>query len=214
MQKWQNKFEEWWHGNESDDASHDLGHFRRVYKMAIRISEMDQVDADPLVLMAAAYFHDVVNPPKDSDLRSQASRLAAEKTREILREMNFPPEKIDGVAHAVLAHSFSAAIPAETIEAKVIQDADRMESLGAMGVARNMYVSGRMGSSMFHPDDPMAESDREYEDSRYALDHYELKLFKLPEMMQTPAGQKIAQERVQYLREYQERLRQEILGEV
>jgi len=213
MQIWQTTFENWWHENESDDASHDLGHFRRVYLMALRIADGENADTDGLVMMAAAYFHDVVNPPKDSPLRTKASGLAAEKAREILTQMKFPEDKLEAVAHAIKAHSFSAGFEAKTLEAKIIQDSDRMESLGAMGVCRNMYVSGRMGSALFHADDIMGEN-RELNDAAYALDHFELKLLKLPNMMQTKTGKEIAQERADFLVEFRKRLIQEITGEI
>ncbi|MBL1147602.1 MAG: HD domain-containing protein [Pseudomonadota bacterium] len=210
MQNWQQIFENWWHDNAADDAAHDLGHFRRVYKIALHIATQESEKSDPLVLLAAAYFHDVVNPPKNSDLRSKASTLSAEKAAEILAEMTFPQEKIPDVQHAIAAHSFSANIPAETIEAKIIQDADRMESLGAMGVARTMYVSGRLGRSLFHPDDPLAESARPLDDKEYGLDHFALKLMKLPAMMQTESGRRLATERAAYLEDFRAQLAKEI----
>lgn len=214
LQMWQDKFETWWQAQPCDDASHDLGHFRRVYLMALRIAAQENVSYDPMILLAAAYFHDLVNVPKNSPDRSRASTLSAEKTPEILSEMGFPEEKFDAIAHAIAAHSFSANIPAETIEAKIIQDADRMESVGAMGVARNMYVSGKMNSAMFHPDDPMGETNREKDDTKYALDHFDLKLLKIPAMMQTETGRKIAEERAEFLVMYRKRMVQEILGEI
>jgi len=213
MQNWQQLFEDWWHNNASDDASHDLGHFRRVYKIALHIAAQETETSDPLILLAAAYFHDVVNPPKNSDLRSKASTLSADKAADILTAMNFPQEKIPGIQHAIAAHSFSANIPAETIEAKIVQDADRMESLGAMGVARTMYVSGRLGRSLFHADDPLAENGRALDDKEYGLDHFTLKLMKLPAMMQTESGRKLATERAAYLEDFRAQLAKEIAAD-
>ncbi len=209
LSAWQSEFENWWHQNESDDASHDLGHFRRVYNVALEINEGEGGHADDLVLLAAAYFHDVVNPPKNSPLRSKASQLAAEKSKEILGDMGFPAEKLDDVAHAIAAHSFSAGIPAKTLEARILQDADRMEALGALGVARNMYTSGRMGTKLFHPEDPLGKN-RDLDDKQYALDHFELKLLKLPAMMQTDSGKRIAQDRADFLLTFRAQLLKEV----
>lgn len=210
QENWKDIFENWWHENESDDASHDLSHFRRVHTMAMYIAEREEEESDDLVMMAAAYFHDVVNPPKNSPLRSKASRMAAEKAEEILTEMNFPSEKIPAVKHAIETHSFSANIPPETIEAKIIQDADRMESLGAIAIARTMYVSGRLGRPLFHPEDPLAENGRELDDKEYGLDHFEVKLLKLPDMMQTKTGREIARSRADYLVDFRDQLVKEI----
>ncbi|MGM0422909.1 MAG: HD domain-containing protein [Pseudomonadota bacterium] len=208
--EWQSEFEDWWqaHGDESD-GSHDLGHFRRVYKLSLEIAQGEGGMADPLILLAGAYFHDVVNPPKDSPLRSQASQLSADKAAEILTDMNFPADKIAPVGHVIAAHSFSAGIPTETIEARILQDADRMEALGALGIARNMYVSGLMGSKLFHADDPLAKN-RMLDDRKYALDHFELKLLKLPAMMQTATGRRIAESRAEFLRVFRTQLLSEV----
>lgn len=214
MANWQNIFENWWHDNASDDASHDLSHFQRVYKLSCYIADHEDAQSDRDVLMAAAYFHDVVNPPKNSPLRSKASQMAADKAEEILKDMNFPAEKIPAVKHAIEAHSFSANIPATTLEAKIVQDADRMESLGAMGIARTMYVSGRLGRALFDPVDPLGENGRMLDDSEYGLDHFALKLLKLPKMMQTKTGQRIAQERADYLNAFRTQLLKEINCEI
>lgn len=210
LAEWQSEFENWWrdHGDH-DDGSHDLGHFRRVYKLSCDIADEEGGTADRLVFLAGAYFHDVVNPPKDSPLRSKASQLAAEKATSILAERGFPEDKLSAVAHVIAAHSFSAGIKPETLEAKILQDADRMEALGALGIARNMYVSGRMSSQLFHAEDPLAEN-RGLDDKKYALDHFEVKLLKLPAMMQTKAGRQIAESRAEFLRVYRTQLLKEI----
>lgn len=213
MKNWQQLFENWWHDNAGDDAAHDLGHFRRVYKTALYIAENETEESDPLVLLAAAYFHDVVNPPKNSDLRNKASTLSADKAAKILTAMAFPQDKIPAVQHAIAAHSFSANIAAESIEAKIIQDADRMESLGAIGIARTMYVSGRLGRSLFHPDDPLAEQGRAFDDKEYGLDHFALKLLKLPAMMQTETGRRLAADRAGYLEDFRRQIAKEIAAE-
>jgi len=97
---------------------------------------------------------------------------------------DFPAEKIKGVHHAIHAHSFSANVLPQTIEAKILQDADRLEALGAIGLARVFYVAGQLNTQLFHPEDPLAEQ-RIADDTLYALDHFPLKLFKLPSLMHT-----------------------------
>lgn len=181
---WKNKFEDYLKVNPLDDGSHDLSHFQRVWSLANRFATSS---ADKLTILASCYFHDIVNYPKNDLRRSQSSKDAAVKAKEILKDMDFPLEKLENVAHCIEAHSFSAGIEPETIEAMIVQDADRMESLGAIGLARTFYTAGRLNSQLFDENDPFAKS-RELDDRKFAVDHFELKLLKLPATMKTQAG--------------------------
>src|ERR1700748_2222518 len=108
LAKWERQFADYLetNGNHSD-GSHDLGHFQRVWKAAQHINHEEGDLADPLVLLAAAYFHDLVSLPKNHPERATSSRLSAEKTVELLTVHfeGFPAEKIEGVRHARHAHS-------------------------------------------------------------------------------------------------------------
>ncbi|MFY8099033.1 MAG: HD domain-containing protein [Allorhizobium sp.] len=180
------------HATEGDDGSHDLAHIHRVFKNAMKIQAGEGGDAK--ILAAAVLLHDCVAVEKSSPLRSQASRLAAEKASGILAGLGWPEEKIAAVAHAILTHSFSANIPPGTLEAKMLQDADRLDAIGMVGVARCFYIAGRMGSGLYHPGDPGAEH-RPLDDRSYAIDHFPAKLLKLSEGFQTATGARLAQER-------------------
>ena len=189
-------------GSSGGDGAHDSAHLERVWRNAQALL-VQHPEADALVVMAACYLHDLVNVPKDDPARNQASTRSAQLARHQLAWMNFPPEKLDAVAHAIAAHSFSANIPAETLEARIVQDADRLDGLGAVGLARMFYIAGRMGSSLAHPSDPLG-LQRELDDRRYSLDHIMVKLAKLPGMMQTPAGRLLAEERLARLLAFRE----------
>lgn len=99
----------------------------------------------------------------------------------------FPGGKLDTVVHAIEAHSFSAGIRPLTIEAKLVQDADRLDASSPIGLARLFYTAGRMGSALAHSTDPLGD-DRAMDDHAYALDHIGVKLDGLPGSMQTPTG--------------------------
>jgi len=189
-------------GSSGGDGAHDSSHLERVWRNAQALLEQHP-EADALVVMAACYLHDLVNLPKDDPERDQASRRSAKLARHQLAWMDFPPDRLDAVAHAIEAHSFSAAIPAESLEAKIVQDADRLDGLGAVGLARLFYIAGRMGSSLAHPDDPLG-AQREFDDRRYALDHIMVKLAKLPGMMQTRGGRAVAEQRLARLLAFRE----------
>jgi uncharacterized protein len=197
-----------------EDGSHDLGHFTRVWKSAAYINQEEGLGADPLILLTAAYFHDLVSLPKNHPDRTQSSRLSAEKTAQLLKEYfaGFPPEKIGGVYHAIHAHSFSAKVEPRTAEARILQDADRLEALGAIGLARVFYTAGKLNQRMFEPRDPMA-LHREADDQVFALDHFSIKLLKLPALMNTHTGRRIADVNADYLRGFLGKIGTEIAGE-
>ncbi|MFJ2488519.1 HD domain-containing protein [Pseudomonas sp. NPDC087639] len=191
----------------SDDGAHDLAHLQRVWHNVRTLQAEEGGDLE--VLLAAVLLHDCVAVEKNSPLRSQASRLAAEKACAVLADLKWPEAKINTVAHAIEAHSFSANITPITLEAKIVQDADRLDSLGMLGVARTFYVAGRMGSALYDPQDPEARH-RDYNDTRFCLDHFQTKLLHLADGFQTAAGQRLAQIRHQRLKGFMEQFKEEI----
>lgn len=180
------------HSTDSDDGSHDIAHIHRVFRNAMRIHASEGGDGE--VLAAAVLLHDCVAVEKNSPLRAQASRLAAEKASGILAGLGWDDARIAAVAHAILTHSFSANIAPESIEAKILQDADRLDAIGMVGVARCFYIAGRMGSGLYDPADPEAK-DRPLDDRRFAIDHFPAKLLKLSDGFQTATGRELATER-------------------
>jgi uncharacterized protein len=187
------------HATEGDDGSHDLAHILRVFKNAMRIHAEE--GGSGRILAAAVLLHDCVAVEKSSPLRSKASALAAQKASDILQAFGWAADAIAGVAHAITAHSFSANITPETVEARILQDADRLDAIGMVGAARCFYIGGRMASSLYDPFDPAAEN-RPLDDRRYAIDHFQAKLFKLADGFQTAAGRKLAAERDKRLRDF------------
>ena len=199
---WQQQLECWLEQHHAaDDGAHDIAHFRRVWKTSMALNREEGEQANPLILLAAAYLHDIVSLPKDHPQRHLSSQLAAKQALVILDELTFPASLIPAVCHAIEAHSFSANIPAQTLEARLIQDADRMEALGAIGLARVFYTSGRMQRAMFDPHDPLAKH-RPLDDQAFALDHFFIKLYRVAEGMQTEAGRRMAQKRKAFLEQY------------
>lgn len=190
------------------DAAHDIGHIRRVVANARRLAVTE--GADLRVVLPAAWLHDVVTVPKSSPDRARASQLAADAASAWLTAEGFPADLIPAVAHAVAAHSFSAGIAPETVEARVVQDADRLDALGAVGLARMFATAGAMGAALFHPDDPFHDADRPLDDRAFSLDHVDAKLLRLPETMQTAAGRAEAARRADVIRRFVADLRTEI----
>ncbi|HCT5581082.1 TPA: phosphohydrolase [Enterobacter kobei] len=211
--QWQQRFESWLDEHHaSEDSAHDISHFRRVWMTARKI--MIHHQADPLVVLTACYFHDIVSLPKNHPERSQSSRLAARKTRDILHRdfPDFPPDRFAAVEHAIEAHSFSAGIAPQSIEAKIVQDADRLEALGAIGLARVFAVSGALGVALFDAEDPFADA-RPLDDRAFALDHFQTKLLRLPDTMQTDVGRELAQHNADFLVHFMAKLSAELQGD-
>ncbi len=191
----------------AEDGAHDLSHLQRVWHNVRTLHAQEGGDLE--VLLASVLLHDSVAVEKNSPLRSQASRLAAEKASTVLASLDWPSAKIAAVIHAIEAHSFSANITPTTLEAKIMQDADRLDSLGMLGVARTFYIAGRMGSALYDPQDPQAKA-RDYDDKRFCLDHFQTKLLHLADGFQTTTGQHLAQIRHQRLKGFMELFEEEI----
>jgi uncharacterized protein len=164
------------------DAAHDCSHLLRMWSTAHTLL-VDQPAANALVVLVACMLHDCVNLPKNHPLRDQASRMAADQALKILRGLNFPEEQLAAVAHAIEAHSFSARIAPQTIESQIVQDADRLDALGPVGIARMFSVGGQLGRALAHASDPLARH-RPLDDTAYTLDHIAVKLATLPASMQ------------------------------
>lgn len=197
------------HAASLGDGSHDLGHILRVWANVRRL--MAEEGGDDEILLAATLLHDCVAVEKTSPLRSQASRLAAARAGDLLARLGWTAPRIAAVAHAIAAHSFSAAIAPETTEARILQDADRLDALGLIGVARCFYVAGRTGVALYNPTDPLA-ADRPLDNRRFALDHFETKLLTLSQGFQTETGRHLARARHESLLAFRDGLLAEIAG--
>lgn len=192
---------------EIHDAAHDINHIKRVVKTAKQLAQSEQ--ADMAVVLPAAWLHDCVTFPKNHPDNKRSSVLAADKAIAYLESIAYPETYLEDIHHAICAHSYSAKIEANTTAAKVVQDADRLDGLGAIGVARCMLVAGKLGSKIYHHQDPFCET-READSKVAAVDHFYEKLFKTAKTMQTEAGLVEAQSRVDFMKLYLARLEQEM----
>jgi len=191
----------------SDDPAHDLLHFKRVVLMAKRLCEREKGNFN--VVIPSAWLHDLVIVSKNDPLRNQASRLSAEKAIQYLKSIHYPVQYFDQIFHAIHGHSFSADIEVKTIEAKIVQDADRLDGLGAIGIARCFATSGLLKRPFYSVQDPFCET-RSPDDSVYTVDHFFKKLFKTAETLKTASGREEGLQRVQRMRIYLNNLKMEI----
>ena len=200
------------------DAGHDFHHTLRVARGAFLILQEESVrefacppsDEDCDAVIASALLHDCVPVAKNSPLRKESARLCSEKAREWLLELQWnPSEMIQVIADAVLDHSYSGGRVPQTLIGKCLQDADRLEALGALGLYRTIATGVSMGCLLFDPEDPFA-AGRAWDDRRFTIDHFFTKLLKLPESFQTEAARTEAHERARYLEGFLTQLKHEI----
>jgi len=195
------------HLPEEVDGSHDVSHLIRVWKNASTIRAEE--GGDEIILVASVLLHDSFTVEKNSPLRSKASRLAAERASSILSDLGWGQERLSAVEHCIESHSFSAGIRPTTLEAEILQDADRLDAIGMIGIARCFYVAGMLEERLYDPMNPEAKG-RKLDDNTYALDHFRTKLFRLASHFQTATGRRLAHARHERLRYFYE----EFLGEI
>ena len=189
------------------DPAHDLNHTLRVISNAKAFAKPESADLN--IVLPAAWLHDCVVLPKNSPDRRQSSTYAAKEGIKFLKEINYPNKYLPHIAHAIEAHSFSAGITAQTIEAKIVQDADRIDALGAIGIARCFLVGGELKRPIYSREDPFCEQ-RNPKDNLYTLDHFYQKLLKISLTMNTETAKIEALRRAEFMRYYLEQLKTEI----
>ena len=194
----------------SADPAHDFAHIERVVSMAKKLANAESADLN--VVVPAAWFHDCVAVAKNSPDRPIASKLAAEKARAALTRLNYDPALLPSIEHAIIAHSYSANVPPSSLEAEIVQDADRMDALGAVGVARCMLVGGAIGRTLYEPSDPLCEH-RSPEDLKYTVDHFFTKLLHIGKTMNTESAKREAIRRTNYMRDFLTQLKRDIRAE-
>lgn len=192
------------------DVAHDREHVRRVVANARMLAAAEKARLE--IVLPAAWLHDCVTVPKDSPQRALASKLAAAQAVSWLRVWGWAEMLLPEIAHAIEAHSFTAGLAPRTIEAKVVQDADRLDALGAAGLARCLMLGGAMQRPLYVAADPFCEK-RPPDDRASAVDHFYTKLLKLEGKMQTDSGRREARRRTEFLEKFLAELKREIRGE-
>jgi uncharacterized protein len=190
-----------------NDSAHDFEHVMRVFKNAQNICKKE--NANEKLVLSAVLLHDIISYQK-SDKRSKLSSIkSAEESKKILKKYNFTKEEIQIVSDAIRDHSFSRnKIPA-TIEGKILQDADRLDAIGAIGIARVFAVGGSEKRPFYNIKDPFCKN-REPDDKIWTLDHFYRKLLKLESLMNTKSGKIEAKKRTKILKDFLNELKKEI----
>ncbi|MSR85775.1 HD domain-containing protein [Candidatus Woesearchaeota archaeon] len=191
-----------------DDPSHDFEHILRVLRNAEIIATKEGADLD--IVIPAALFHDLVNYPKNHPKAKFSSELSAQKTGKLLRKLkNYPQYKIPSVEHAISCCSFSKKVVPNSLEGKVVQDADWLEATGAISIMRTFATTGIMKRPFYHLEDHFCEH-REAEPLHYAVDLFYARLLRVHERLNTKTAKALAKRRTAFLQTFLEELKLEL----
>ena len=191
----------------NNDPAHDFEHVMRVYHNAQKITKKEK--ANQKLVLAAALLHDIVSYPKSSKRSKFSSVDSAKKSKSILKKYTFSNEEISIICDAIEDHSFSQNRIPRTIEGKILQDADRLDALGAIGIARVFATSGSLNRPFYKIDDPFCNG-RKPDDNRWSIDHFFNKLLKLQSLMNTKSGKIEAKKRTKVLKIFLKQFKSEI----
>jgi uncharacterized protein len=194
---------------EGRDPAHDFHHLMRVYKNAKRIGRREGTNMD--ILLPAVLLHDLVVYPKGSTKSSKSSDESADLAENILHSYGYPQDQINQICYCIRAHSYSKRVVPASLEGRILQDADRLDALGAIGIARTFSVGGSENRIFYNPNDPFCRSDRDLDDMQWTLDHFQTKLLKLEDFMHTQTAKKIAKERTRFMKLFIRQLQKEII---
>ncbi len=189
------------------DPNHDFAHIMRVIGTCQSLGAA--LEADMQILSPAALLHDIVNVPKDHPDRINASQMAAQEAAELLKPIGYSDTEIERISVVITEHSYSLGRLPSSIESAILQDADRLDALGAVGVMRMVSGGYRLGSVYYHPDEPVPR-ERELNDKRYTIDHLYVKLFKLVDLLNTAPAKIEGQRRAEFMRQFIAQLESEL----
>ncbi len=202
-------------------SAHNLDHVFRVYNLCLLISK-DEKDIDLEVLIPAALLHDIARVEESEDMTGEIDHavLGSEIAADILRNLQYEEEKIEKIKHCIISHRFRTGNEPNTLEARILFDSDKLDAIGAIGIARTFMLSGQFGQRL-----AVDETINEYIESNTAENgrlkdiskhtpflEYETKFKKIPDKLYTKKAKEIGEERLEFMEGFFNRLKSEIKG--
>ena len=187
----------------NNDPAQDFEHIKRVYRNAEKICKTE--NGNKKLILSAVLLHDIVKIKNQKDSAIKSAKLS----EKILKENNFFDDEIKIISDAIKEHSFSKGKIPSSIEGKILQDADRLDAIGAIGLARVFSFSGSNNRPFYDPNDPFSRN-RSVNDNKWALDHFFEKLLTLEKKMNTKTGKILAKNRTKILKNFLKELKSEI----
>lgn len=203
-------------------SAHNLDHVMRVYRLSLLLAKNEKnVDLD--VLIPAALLHDIarVKESNDSTGATDHAIIGSEVAEEILRDLGYEEDKIEEIKHCIATHRFRSGNEPKTIEAKILFDADKLDAIGAIGIARSFMLAGQFGQKMSknqYVGKDISQNTTENSRLKDVSEHspfieYEFKFRKIPEKLYTEKAKQIGVNRLKFMDEFFNRLSLEIEGE-
>lgn len=189
-------------------ACHDIEHVFRVVKLAGKIGRAEGCDME--ILLAAAYMHDLGRPHEFRDPSICHAKKSVELAKPILEKVGFPAGKIPAVLHAIECHRYSSGKIPGSLEGKILQDADRLDVLGAVGIIRVFMYNGLHKRPAYNREDPFRRKSQP--DDTCALDHFYQKILKLRDTLHTKTAREMAAGRDRFVKGFLAELENEIGG--
>jgi uncharacterized protein len=193
---------------ESISPAHDWHHVQRVENLADEL--LTHYDADERTVRLAVLLHDIGRAREDRGDIDDHATWGAREARNLLEQREVPEQRIAAVCHAIRVHRYSNDRDPETIEAKILCDADNLDALGAVGVARCFTYGGERGETIHNPEIPPDADETAAGATQY--NHFYKKILDLPDRMYTEAGSQIAQDRKAFVEEFLTRFDDEVAG--
>lgn len=181
------------------EPAHDFLHVLRVTENARRIAAAEGADLD--VVLPAALLHELFNYPKNHPESHLSGDVCAEEAARVLATAGVPAGLAEQICYCIRYHSFPRGVTPETLEGRVLQDADRLDAIGAIGIARCFSTGAAMGIPFYDPDDPFCQG-REPDDKRWSVDHFYRKLLRISGGLHTGTARAMAAERTAFMEQF------------
>lgn len=193
-------------------GSHDFDHTKRVLNLCIHIGKKEKADLE--ILKIAALLHDIGRKEEDeSNGKLCHAEIGAQKAEKILKKLGFSEEKIKKITHCIISHRFRGNAKPKSPEAKILFDADKLDSIGAIGIGRAFLFAGEIGAKL-HNKGKNLKNAKEYSIDDTAHREFTVKLKHIKDRILTNEGKKIAKERHKFMIEFFERLNKETEGKI
>ncbi len=195
---------------QQEGGSHGPDHSERVYQLALRLGR--EMGGDLEILAAAALLHDI---GRNEESRSKGNICHAESGSEmavpILQKLRYPAKTIEQICHCIRSHRYRGTYKPESLEARILFDADKLDSIGAIGIGRAFLFAGQIGACLHNPEqDPQTTESYSTQDTAYR--EFQVKMSRVRDQLMTPGGRKIAEKRHRFMEVFFDQLNREIYG--